>query len=222
MVSQSPRKTISIYDIPALVKTSLPLAATIDNIQSGFRVTGISPLNEDIFPESEFSGSYVTDRPIPLPNENDNVETTNSQLELPILPSESPSILDANFTQSEDYPEIKTPEPIQPLDSGNNVNRILQLSDFINMPSCSFVSPEVIRPFPKAGPRQENRKNVRKRKTTIYTDTPEKENLMELKSQQKRKESYKKKKNEKHPIKNKDKIKGKGKVVKLPKEGRRL
>lgn len=62
LVSESPRK---IYDIPELVKTSLPLAATIDNIQSGFRVTGISPLNENIFPDSEFSGSYVTDRPTP-------------------------------------------------------------------------------------------------------------------------------------------------------------
>lgn len=41
------------------------MAATIDNIQSRFRVTGISPLNENIFPESEFSGAFVTDRPLP-------------------------------------------------------------------------------------------------------------------------------------------------------------
>lgn len=64
-LASNPGKKITIYDIPALLETSLPLAATIDNIQSGFIVTGISPLNENIFPDSEFSGSYVTDRPMP-------------------------------------------------------------------------------------------------------------------------------------------------------------
>lgn len=41
----NPGKTITIYDISELLKTSLPLAATIENIQSGFRVSGIPPLN---------------------------------------------------------------------------------------------------------------------------------------------------------------------------------
>lgn len=45
----------------------------------------------------------------------------------------------------------------------------------------SFLLPEEIRPFPKAAPRLGSRRNIRKRKCTIYTDTPEKENLLENK-----------------------------------------
>ncbi|CAH1958334.1 unnamed protein product [Acanthoscelides obtectus] len=63
-LASNPGKTITIYEILELVKTSLPLAATIENIQSGFGVSGISSLNENIFPDYEFSGSYVTDRPM--------------------------------------------------------------------------------------------------------------------------------------------------------------
>lgn len=45
----------------------------------------------------------------------------------------------------------------------------------------SFLLPEEIRPFPKAAPRLGGRRNILKRKSTIYTDTPEKENLLENK-----------------------------------------
>ncbi|XP_018338316.1 PREDICTED: uncharacterized protein LOC108746198 [Trachymyrmex septentrionalis] len=61
-LASNPGKTVFIYHIPAIVKTALPLATTSTNIQTGFRVSGISPLNENIFPESEFLGSYLTDR----------------------------------------------------------------------------------------------------------------------------------------------------------------
>ncbi|KAF7283985.1 hypothetical protein GWI33_022802 [Rhynchophorus ferrugineus] len=33
----------------------------MSNIQSGFRASGLSTLNENTFPNSEFRGSYVTD-----------------------------------------------------------------------------------------------------------------------------------------------------------------
>lgn len=161
-LASHPGKTITIYDIPELVKMSLPLAATIDNIQSGFRVAGISPLNENIFPESELSGSYVTDRPMPdlpstaitsaavadsatrLPSnerpsqDQDEVGPCNS-----VLQNDSLSI--SHHTSGElPHQTYKTPEK-------NPVTQIISE----NMPSTSFILPEDIRPFPKAGLRLE-------------------------------------------------------------------
>ncbi|KAF5293836.1 hypothetical protein FQR65_LT10974 [Abscondita terminalis] len=56
-----------------------------------------------------------------------------------------------------DY-EFKTPER-NPLPEERNVGK----------PSTSFTSPKGIRPFPKAKPRLDNKRNTRKRQRTIYT-----------------------------------------------------
>ncbi|KAJ8928692.1 hypothetical protein NQ314_018702 [Rhamnusium bicolor] len=66
-------KTFSIYDIPGIVKMTLPLAATPTNIMAGFKKTGICPFNENIFPDTEFLASYVTDRPAPN-HEGDEID----------------------------------------------------------------------------------------------------------------------------------------------------
>ncbi|XP_042577390.1 MFS-type transporter clz9-like [Cyprinus carpio] len=60
-----PEKTFTIYDVPSLVTTALPRAATPRNITSGFVCTGICPFNPEIFEEQDFSPAYVTDRPCP-------------------------------------------------------------------------------------------------------------------------------------------------------------
>lgn len=64
---QNPGKSMTIYDIPGLVARAFPVAATPDNIQSGFRVSGIYPFNQDVFEESEFSPCFVTHRSFDLP-----------------------------------------------------------------------------------------------------------------------------------------------------------
>lgn len=56
-----PDKTMSIYDLPSIVATALPSAATLENIMAGFECTGIWPLNPDIFTAVDFSKEYVTD-----------------------------------------------------------------------------------------------------------------------------------------------------------------
>jgi hypothetical protein len=63
--SKNPRKTMTIYDIPDLVKTALPGATTHPNAQAGFRCTVIWPYNPDIFQECDFTLSLVTDCPAP-------------------------------------------------------------------------------------------------------------------------------------------------------------
>ncbi|KAK4875075.1 hypothetical protein RN001_011497 [Aquatica leii] len=62
---------MTIYDIVAI---ALSLSATPNNISSGFRVSEISPFNRDLFPESEFMASYVTDRPDPTTNKSSNID----------------------------------------------------------------------------------------------------------------------------------------------------
>ena len=44
-----PGKTMSIYDLPAIIKEALPQAATPRNIQKGFEVSGIYPFKRNIF-----------------------------------------------------------------------------------------------------------------------------------------------------------------------------
>ncbi|XP_048063620.1 uncharacterized protein LOC125278459 isoform X1 [Megalobrama amblycephala] len=61
----NPDKTMSIYDIPGIVRIALPTAATQKNIQAGFQCTGIWPYNCKIFQDCDFALSQVTDRPDP-------------------------------------------------------------------------------------------------------------------------------------------------------------
>lgn len=62
-MTNNPGQTMTIYHIPSIVNIAFPLAMTPSNITAGFRVSGICPFNEDIFDDSEFLPSSVTDRP---------------------------------------------------------------------------------------------------------------------------------------------------------------
>lgn len=57
-------KPMTIYDVAECVGKAYPRAFTSQNIQSGFEVAGIYPLNRNIFGEHEYLSSYVTDRPL--------------------------------------------------------------------------------------------------------------------------------------------------------------
>ncbi|KAJ8395927.1 hypothetical protein AAFF_G00026350, partial [Aldrovandia affinis] len=80
----NPGKTMTIYDIPGIVAIAYPVAATPLNIQAGFRVAGVQPYNRDIFLETEFARSYVTDRPAPSgPSTNPALPGTSTNPALP-------------------------------------------------------------------------------------------------------------------------------------------
>ncbi len=136
-----PGAKMSIYDIPPIVRTVLPLAITPSNIAAGFQATGIFPFNRDIFPESEYMAGYVTDRPDPT------AQDANSEH---VRCSSRPTSEQASPSDSEEV-------------SGYDV------------------SPEDVRPLPKAGPRKVSMKGRRKRKSAILTDTPIKRALEEEK-----------------------------------------
>lgn len=65
----NPGKTLTIYDLPGIVKECWPRAATPVNIVHGFEVSGVHPFNSDVFQNAEFAPSNVTDRPDPTVTE---------------------------------------------------------------------------------------------------------------------------------------------------------
>lgn len=61
-----PAKPVTIYEVGYLVRQAYPLAFTPKNILSGFSVSGLWPINSEIFDDSEFAGSLVTEREEPI------------------------------------------------------------------------------------------------------------------------------------------------------------
>lgn len=59
----NPGKTMTIHHIPSIVREAFPLAVTAVNAIAGFKCTGISPFNRNIFTPVDFAPAAVTDRP---------------------------------------------------------------------------------------------------------------------------------------------------------------
>jgi hypothetical protein len=53
----NPGKPVTIYNVAGITGK----AFTKCNVEKGFNVTGIHPVNENIFGEDEFLSSYVTE-----------------------------------------------------------------------------------------------------------------------------------------------------------------
>ena len=65
----NPGKPMTIYEIPEMVGCAYPKSVTPANIQSGFRITGIHPFNENVFTDDEFLPSEITNRVQEPPSE---------------------------------------------------------------------------------------------------------------------------------------------------------
>lgn len=142
-------KPATIYDVAEIVGKAFPLAFTPSNIATGFRVSGLQPLNENIFPDSDFLPSNVTDRAMV-----DNQDST-----IIVSPGASGSNTKKPGEHENEPPTDFYASPTPSTSS---------------MKDITIVSPEVIRPYPKAMPRKQTRKGRAKGKSCILTDTPEK------------------------------------------------
>ena len=77
-MKSSPGKTVTIHDIPGVVKAAQEVSITSLNIVSGFKNTGIYPFNRHIYTEDDFVSTDVYDQPI-------LAEAMNSPMQEPLL-----------------------------------------------------------------------------------------------------------------------------------------
>ncbi|XP_041475764.1 uncharacterized protein LOC121424222 [Lytechinus variegatus] len=164
---------MTIYDIPVIVKEALPRAATATNIPKGFQCTGIAPFDRNIFDESEFLPNYVTDRPHEATQAEPAEVTSDEPAE--VVPEEPELVRPDEVRQDESHPHTEQNVGSPMLQDQHS----MQPGPSRDTPRMTTItkSPEVIAPFPKAGPRKQARGGRRKRMSAILTSTPDKEKL---------------------------------------------
>lgn len=134
-------KPLSIYNAAECVGKAYPLSFTPMNIQAGFRVSGIWPVNENIFSDDEFLSSSVTDRPLV---------------------------------------DLATPDR-------STANTPSTSREIVGISRNGVISPEDVRPYPKAAPRSSQRGGRKPGRCRILTDTPEKAEIENAAAARKRK-----------------------------------
>lgn len=187
---------ISIYDIGELFGKAFPKAFTTSNILKGFQVSGLYPVDENIFQEHEFLSSYVTDRPF-----NVNFEHNTTEHASPVLSTISEQTQkhgaevlqpvngsNVPFTKSDDEiflplmnndrPSTSAAKPTTEISMSDLQTNICSTSANISPHPTASMSFEMIRPFPKAGARKTKRGGRPKGKSRILTDTPEKNEVV--------------------------------------------
>lgn len=152
-----PGRTLTIYDVSQCIGLAFEKSMTQKNITAGFKATGIFPFDRDIFTDDDFLVSDVTNR-----QENNqalNLQNTNSVNESHVT------------TVSETEEKVTGENDLQ-------VNANLQETQ----QNCTntYFSPEDIRGYPKAQERKVVENKRYKAKSTIITDTPER-NEIEMK-----------------------------------------
>nr|CAI5824046.1 unnamed protein product [Callosobruchus analis] len=172
----NPGKTVTIYNIPSFVKDVSSQSLSQSNVLSGFSATSIHPYNPNIFKDDDFLCSSVTDREItmepqimvdvPLETSVSAEEETlqgQATTQVPVVPLPSDgnqlfSVLNSSFASNEQHTE----------------NLSANLSEEPTPSTSMIILPEVIRPYPKSGPRKTIRRKRQPRNTKILTETPEK------------------------------------------------
>ena len=76
-MGNNPGKTMTIFDLPGILRKTWPQSAVSGKIIKGFEVTGIYPFNTNIFTDVDYAPSFVTDRPNPSSNVDEETTGTN-------------------------------------------------------------------------------------------------------------------------------------------------
>ncbi|CAK1547723.1 unnamed protein product [Leptosia nina] len=60
-MTSNPGKTVTIYNVAQFAKDAFFAAFNMNNISSGFKNTGIWPINKNIFSDEDFLPAFVTE-----------------------------------------------------------------------------------------------------------------------------------------------------------------
>ncbi|XP_018318432.1 uncharacterized protein LOC108732240 [Agrilus planipennis] len=216
-----PGKTMSIYEIPGIVKSAWPLAAIPVTIMNAFKKAGC-PFNPGVFTEEDYALSFVTNRPLlqaassQAESNEEPHQPSSSSVAIEMVDQPEPSniqILPQINLQPESITintstsgQIGEPPQQSTTDQGDvsqaasvtiNIAHELQLTPVKTNASAVF-NTEIIKPLPKAPPRLQTATKRRIRKTAVLTDTPEKNALAEEEAREKERENLKKKLNEEY------------------------
>lgn len=148
-----PGKTITIHNVADLAGKAFQNSFTIKNIISGFQKPGIYPFDRNAFTDEDFDAASVTDRPnVPLP-------TT----------TEEPSCSSPLTQSTEIFPSTSS------CGSVSVQTTLILPSTTTAYVRPSIISPDSVRPYPKAPPRCDNPRGRKRGRSKILTETPEKE-----------------------------------------------
>ncbi len=168
-------RTMTIYDVPAMVGLAYPKAMTPANIQAGFKVSGISPFNRNVFTDDEFLPADVTDRPPPPEQEATGVRDAPTLGDTAGV-RDAATIGDAAGIRGAatlgDTAGVRD-EPTLGDAAGVRDAPTLGESPCRKQPR----TPEDVRPFTKAPPRKTNQRGKKRGRSMILTDTPVKNAL---------------------------------------------
>lgn len=166
-MQQHPGRPITISQIGKLFGNAFMKAASVQTAVSGFRKTGIHPLNPEIFPDWMFKPAETTNRSIQGErNDNRLPEPRNSPPRTP--PRTPPTSLPRSPLRK---PPSTTPIPTEQFYANST-------------PSCSHttqnfvITPQQVVPVPHSE-RKINLNDKRRGKTAVLTSTPYKEELEE-------------------------------------------
>lgn len=156
-----PGQPVTIYELGAFIGEAYQKALTPISITNAFKKTGIFPFDRTVFTEIDFLPSTVTDRPI-LEENNSNCRPVDESNTSNITISMTSDVLEKENTQPHEHSSTAT-EILQNKSQKTNEEE--------------FITPADFRPTLKGQPRKNSRKNRKKGRSLIATDTPEKEEI---------------------------------------------
>ncbi|XP_067940202.1 WASH complex subunit 2-like [Watersipora subatra] len=168
-----PTRGIRIQYIGTLTERAFGQRMTVANITSGFRSTGIFPLNTDAISDADYVPADVTDRTQTVVNEQVDPtlaqpSTSQTLIEKPSIPSTSRALIDEPSTLSTSNSlslvEVTSKQPVAP--------QAISSSPVV----AAATSKEPGTPQGYSSPAKScSTKRWSSQKTAILTDTPEKE-----------------------------------------------
>lgn len=180
-ISQNPGKCITIYNIASLTSKPYDEAFCRKNILSGFKKSGTFPLDTTVFKEEDFLSSIPTDQPLPVTTDHPPPVTANDEQNdicrrtfeslHTILPSTSGNFSSHNIV-STNLAKFKPNEPQQ-----SSSTCIGSPGPSLSGSNKRVLTPEEVRPYPKAQLRKKSKQGRKKGRTCVLTDTPEKDRV---------------------------------------------